>query len=52
MIPEASFQVDTFVASERVKSLSRAKQMKRGSDFSALASYYSKCLLGYKFSPA
>ncbi|GEM_PF-1992858 len=52
MISEASFEVATFVASESVKSLSGAKQKKRGSDFSVLASYYSKCLLGYKFSPA
>lgn len=52
MMSEAAFQVGTFAASESVKSLSGEKQKKRGSDFSALASYYSKCLLGYKFSPA
>lgn len=52
MMSEAAFQVDTFVAFGRVKSLSRAKQMKRDSDFSALVLCYSTCLLGYKFSPA
>ena len=52
MISEASFEVATFVASESVKSLSGAKQKKRGSDFSALVLRYSTCLFEYKFSPA
>ncbi len=52
MISEAAFQVGTFVASGRVKSLSRAKQMKRDSDFSALVLCYSTCLFEYKFAPA
>lgn len=46
MISEASFEVATFVASESVKSLSGAKQKKRGSDFSVLASVLFKVFFG------